>query len=114
MVTRPIPDAEFAEKIDATRRRLGNLDREGCPFVTIAGRKYRPLNEALNWFSSRIQCQNPAPLSRKTERAAMRPLLQNAAIEGRRLHFGVKLRGQVLETTVSPGSSPSASTTLTG
>ena len=67
-----IPDAEFAEKIDATRRTLGNLDREGCPFVMIAGRKYRPLNEALNWFSSRIQRRNPRRgRPRKTERAAI-------------------------------------------
>jgi hypothetical protein len=54
-----IPDAEFAEKIDATRRTLGNLDHEGCPFVMIAGRKYRPLNEGLNWIGSRIQRRNP-------------------------------------------------------
>ena len=54
-----IPDIEFAEKINATRRTLGNLDHEGCPYVMIAGRKYRPLNEGLNWIGSRIQRRNP-------------------------------------------------------
>lgn len=53
-----IPDGEFAEKIGATRRTLGNLDREGCPFTIIAGKKYRPLNEGLTWLGSRIQRRN--------------------------------------------------------
>lgn len=54
-----IPDEEFAQKVGATRRTLGNRDREGFPFVLIAGRKYRPLNEGLNWIASRIQRRNP-------------------------------------------------------
>jgi hypothetical protein len=65
-----IPDAEFAEKIDATRRTLGNLDHQGCPFVMVAGRKYRPLNEGLSWIGSRIQRLNPRRgRPRKTERS---------------------------------------------
>lgn len=54
-----IPDIEFAEKLDITRRTLANFDREGCPFVMIGGCKYRPLNEGLNWIASRIQRRNP-------------------------------------------------------
>jgi hypothetical protein len=54
-----IPDEEFAKKLNVTRRTLGNLDRKGCPFVMIGGRKYRPLNEGLSWFGSRIQRRNP-------------------------------------------------------
>jgi hypothetical protein len=59
-----IPDAEFAEKIGATRRTLANHDHEGCPFIMVAGRKYRPLNEALNWIASRIQRRNPRRAAR--------------------------------------------------
>jgi hypothetical protein len=62
-----ILDAEFAEKIGATRRTLANYDREGCPFTIIAGVKYRPLEEGLNWFASRIKRRNPPRgRSRKT------------------------------------------------
>jgi hypothetical protein len=43
-----IPDIEFAERLNVTRRTLGNFDREGFPFVMIGGCKYRPLNEGLN------------------------------------------------------------------
>jgi hypothetical protein len=65
-----IPDAEFAEKLNVTRRTLGNLDGEGCPFVMIGGRKYRPLNEGLTWVASRIRRRNPPRgRSRKIERA---------------------------------------------
>ena len=66
-----IPDIEFAEKLNVTRRTLGNFDREGCPFVIIGGCKYRPLNEGLNWIASRIQRRNPRrSRPRKTEGAA--------------------------------------------
>ena len=60
-----IPDGEFAEKLGATRRTLGNLDREGCPFVMVAGIKYRPLNEGLDFIASRIQRKNPRRNQRK-------------------------------------------------
>jgi hypothetical protein len=66
-----VPDEEFAKKIGVTRRTLGNLDHEGCPFVMIGGKKYRPLNEALSWIGSRIQRLNPRRgRPRKIERAA--------------------------------------------
>jgi hypothetical protein len=54
-----IPDGEFATKIGATRRTLSNYDAEGCPHTIIAGVKYRPLNEGLSWFASRIKRRNP-------------------------------------------------------
>jgi hypothetical protein len=54
-----IPDGEFAEKVGATRRTLGNYDAEGCPYTIIAGVKYRPVNEALTWFTARIRRRNP-------------------------------------------------------
>jgi hypothetical protein len=53
-----IPDIEFAEKLDITRRTLANFDRDGCPFVLIGGCKYRPLNEGLSWIASRIRRRN--------------------------------------------------------
>ena len=63
-----IPDIEFAEKIGVTRRTLGNLDRQGCPFILVGGCKYRPQNEALSWIASRIQRLNPRRgRPRKTE-----------------------------------------------
>jgi hypothetical protein len=60
-----IPDGEFAEKVGATRRTLGNYDREGCPFTIIAGVKYRPLREGLSWFESRIKRRNSRRTSEK-------------------------------------------------
>jgi hypothetical protein len=54
-----IPDGEFAEKVGATRRTLLGYDKLGCPYVVIAGVKYRPLNEGLSWIASRIQRRNP-------------------------------------------------------
>lgn len=55
-----IPDADFAAKIGATRRTLGNLDHEGCPFILLGGKKYRPEKEALSWVASRIQRKTSA------------------------------------------------------
>ena len=56
-----IPDGEFAEKLGATRRTLGNLDRDGCPFVMVAGLKYRPLNEGTQFHRLAHQAHEPAP-----------------------------------------------------
>jgi hypothetical protein len=54
-----IPDAEFGEKVGATRRTMGNWDKEGFPYAHVAGLKYRPLNEGLMWIASRIKRRNP-------------------------------------------------------
>jgi hypothetical protein len=65
-----IPDAEFAEKVGATRRTLGNYDNEGCPYAIIAGVKYRPLNEGLTWIASRIQRRNQHRIRGRRSEAA--------------------------------------------
>jgi hypothetical protein len=66
-----IPDAEFGAKVGATRRTMGNWDKEGCPYTHVAGMKYRPVNEGLEWIASRIKRRNPRRARpRKTERAA--------------------------------------------
>jgi hypothetical protein len=55
-----IPDAEFLKRAGDVEARTGrNWDRLGCPHVMIGGRKYRPINEALNWLASRIKRKNP-------------------------------------------------------
>jgi hypothetical protein len=54
-----IPDAEFAGLLAVTQRTLTNYDGEGCPFVRVGGRKYRPKNEGLSWVAARIKRRNP-------------------------------------------------------
>jgi hypothetical protein len=54
-----IPDREFAGLLSVTPRTLSNYDAEGCPFVMVGGRKYRPKNEGLTWIASRIKRRNP-------------------------------------------------------
>jgi hypothetical protein len=55
-----VPDADFRKRVgDVTERTGRNWDRLGCPFIFIAGRKYRPLNAGLGWLASRIQQRNP-------------------------------------------------------
>jgi hypothetical protein len=55
-----IPDAEFLEIAGGVTARTGNTwDKQGCPFVIIGGRKWRPKNEGLAWIASRIRRRNP-------------------------------------------------------
>jgi hypothetical protein len=55
-----VPDAEFLKIAGDVTARTGNdWDRLGCPFIIIGGRKYRPLNEALGWLTTRIERKNP-------------------------------------------------------
>ena len=51
-----LPDADFLNEVlaGATRRTGSRLDSEGLPFVMVAGRKYRPLNEGRAWLAGRI------------------------------------------------------------
>jgi hypothetical protein len=51
-----ITDEEFCRVAldDATRRTSQRLDREGLPYVYIAGRKFRPLNAGRAWLADRI------------------------------------------------------------
>jgi hypothetical protein len=55
-----VPDAEFLQKAGGVEARTGrDWDKQGCPYVLIGGRKYRPLNEGLKWLASRIKRKNP-------------------------------------------------------
>jgi hypothetical protein len=58
-----IPDAEFCRVVlaGATRRTASRLEAEGLPFVMVAGRKYRPLNEGRQWLANRIQRRGQQP-----------------------------------------------------
>jgi hypothetical protein len=58
-----IPDAEFCRLVlaGATRRTASRLEAEGLPFVMVAGRKYRPLNEGRRWLANRIQRRGQQP-----------------------------------------------------
>jgi hypothetical protein len=48
----------------ATRRTSQRLDKKGCPYVYIAGKKYRPLEECRRWLASRIKRRNQKPSRR--------------------------------------------------
>jgi hypothetical protein len=55
-----IPDTEFLELVGGITSRTGkNWDEQGCPFILIGGRKWRPKNEGLSWVAGRIQRRNP-------------------------------------------------------
>jgi hypothetical protein len=51
-----ISDAEFCAEVlgGATRRTAARLQAEGLPFVMVAGRKYRPIDEGRAWLANRI------------------------------------------------------------
>jgi hypothetical protein len=54
-----VPDAEFLKTAgDVTARTGNNWDQQGCPYVMIGGRKFRPLKAGLNWLASRIKYRN--------------------------------------------------------
>jgi hypothetical protein len=61
-----VPDAEFCADVlgGATRRTGSRLDAEGCPYVMVAGRKYRPLSEGRAWLAARIQRRGQLPRRR--------------------------------------------------
>jgi len=64
-----IPDDEFLKLAGDVTARTGNgWDHQGCPYVLIGNRKYRPKTEALNWLASRIRRRNPqrTPAARAT------------------------------------------------
>jgi hypothetical protein len=54
-----ISDAEFCREVlnDCARRTAKRYEREGLPFVMVAGRKFRPLNAGREWLAARIQAQ---------------------------------------------------------
>jgi len=65
-----IPDSEFCRVVlaGATRRTASRLEAEGLPFVMVAGRKYRPLNEGRRWLAARIQRRGQQPQPRRGRR----------------------------------------------
>ena len=58
-----VADSEIAEELDVTQRTLTSYDKQGCPFVMIGGKKWRPHDEVMTWIASRIKRRNP-PRSR--------------------------------------------------
>jgi hypothetical protein len=55
-----VPDAEFLQAAGGVTARTGNnWDQQGCPFIYVGGKKFRPLNEGLNWLAGRIHRRNP-------------------------------------------------------
>jgi hypothetical protein len=52
-----IPDEEFCQVVlgGCTRRTATRYEREGLPFVMVAGKKYRPLGQGRAWLASRIK-----------------------------------------------------------
>jgi hypothetical protein len=53
-------DEDFCAEVlaGATRRTAKRYEREGLPFVMVAGYTYRPLNEGRAWLAARIQRRN--------------------------------------------------------
>ena len=62
-----VSDEEFCTEVlgGATRRTAQKFDAEGLPFVMIAGRKFRPLNEGREWLAARIQRRGKPPTRRR-------------------------------------------------
>jgi hypothetical protein len=63
-----VPDAVFCTEVlaGAHRRTAKRLEAKGLPFVMVAGRKYRPLNEGSAWLAKRIKRPNQiAPRPRR-------------------------------------------------
>jgi hypothetical protein len=62
-----IPDADFLQQAGGVTYRTGLAwDGEGCPYVLIGGKKYRPLREGMTWLASRIKRRNPPRSTRRS------------------------------------------------
>jgi len=63
-----IPDVEFCTLVlgGANRRTAKRYEREGLPFVMVAGRKYRPLGQGRAWLASRIKVRKAPQRHRRT------------------------------------------------
>jgi len=62
-----VPDQEFCDVVlgGASRRTATRYEAEGLPFVMVAGRKYRPLNQGRGWLASRITARKPQRTRRR-------------------------------------------------
>jgi hypothetical protein len=67
-----IPDPEYCEtKLGgATRRTAQRYDKQGQPYVMIAGEKWRPLNACAAWWTGRIVRKRPEATRRHSPRSA--------------------------------------------
>ena len=54
-----IPRGEFAALIGATPRTVQKYEQQGLPTAEVAGVRYNPQNEGLNWIAALIQRRNP-------------------------------------------------------
>jgi len=62
-----VSDAEFCRAVlaGANRRTAKRYEREGLPFVMVAGKKYRPLAQGRAWLASRIKVRSASPRRRR-------------------------------------------------
>jgi hypothetical protein len=53
-------DEEFCALVlgGAVRRTSQRMDKDGFPYIYVANRKYRPLNEGRAWLAARIKRRN--------------------------------------------------------
>jgi hypothetical protein len=53
-------DEDFCDEVlaGAVRRTAKRYERDGLPYVFVAGHKYRPLNEGRAFLAARIQRRN--------------------------------------------------------
>jgi hypothetical protein len=67
-----ISDDDFCREVlnGATRRTARRYEREGLPFVMVAGKKFRPLSQGRAWLASRIQAHKASPPRRRHTRVA--------------------------------------------
>jgi hypothetical protein len=67
-----IPDEDFCRDVlaGANRRTARRYEREGLPFVMVAGKKFRPLSQGRAWLASRIQAHKASPPRRRHTRVA--------------------------------------------
>ena len=65
-----VPDPEFCDEVlnGATRRTAQRLDAKGLPYVMVAGKKLRPLNEGRAWLAARIVRKSQQPVPRRRSR----------------------------------------------
>ena len=63
-----VSDAELCAAVlgGANRRTAKRYEREGLPFVMVAGKKYRPLGQGRAWLAGRIQTRKALPRRRRT------------------------------------------------
>jgi hypothetical protein len=62
-----IPDGDFCQESlgGATRRTSQRLDKQGLPYVMIAGRKWRPVKACRAWLANRIVVKRQEPTRRR-------------------------------------------------